>query len=107
MTNPILPNVTAEQYEADRHPAVTVNRSLARRVFIDGAAYKLYGEDWSTPAQCEDAASLACVAITLGSFRLTPGSIDADLDTLADRIMWQMKLDGSRPLGCSLILEPA
>jgi hypothetical protein len=87
---------------------LTIHRSLGRRVFLaDRQAMRLIAEDWPTDQQAEEAASLACIALTLGHTELRPDHLHADLDRLANSIMRQLAVDDTRPYGCALLLEPA
>lgn len=100
MTAPIVPNVDAPTYNADRY-GFTVHTSIGRRVALNGQHFTLYAQDWGTPELCEQAASAAAVIFNKGEvYRYFP------LDNMADIIARDLGQDLERPLGFSLILKP-
>ena len=86
--------------------ALTIYRSLARRVFIDGTAYNMTAEDWEDQAQANEAARLACVCVTLGHTPLRGDHLDEDLNKLADAVAHHMGIDMTAPYGYALVVEP-
>jgi hypothetical protein len=92
MTDPLLPNVSAEQYEADR---LTIHRAIGW--LPDGRRITL--EDWPT-------AELATAALEIAK-HAAPQLIATPhaLDVLADLIIGQLEIDPARPFGCAIIVE--
>lgn len=98
MTTPLIPNVDAATYQAERF---TVHTSLGRRVALNGEPYTMTACDWPSAKLAEEAASAAAVIFAKNeAYRYFP------LESMADRIAQDLGQDLSRPFGFDLHLEP-
>lgn len=85
---------------------LTVTRSLPRILKIGGKTYRMWSEDWETPAQAEHAASLCAVAVNSAADTTDPRWTAAHLPTLGGFARRSLGVDDSRPYGYSIIVEP-
>lgn len=77
-----------------------VARSIARIVTVGGAKFRIYTEDFRSPAECE-----AAMDSVLEFCRATSNPAP-NWDSLADLIMIGLDVPKDAPWGCSIIAEP-
>ena len=98
MTTPLIPNVDAATYQAERF---TVHTSLGRRVALNGQHFNLFAQDWPTLELAEQAASAAAIIFNKGeAYRYFP------LENMANWIANELGQDLSRPYSFNLVMTP-
>jgi len=105
---PIWPNVSAEQYAADRAPApINVLRSMGRWVQIGPHKLSIYAEDWGDIKSCEEAASRCAVILNTQGHTFKDRPVELVLDELADKIMVDLGITAEQYRGCCfVVVEP-
>jgi hypothetical protein len=102
---PLLPNVTAEQYEAERDPLRQVN-SMERIVQIGPYKFRATATDWPDVKSAETAASRLAVILNTEHRIFTGRAVNDILDDLGERIRAELNIDDSRPYGMTFVAEP-
>ena len=105
MAQPVVPNVSAEQYAADRE-AVNVINSMARIVQIGPFKFRVTASDWPDVKSAETAASMLAAILHEERHNFGVRSVNDILDDLGERIRREMGVDDSRPLGMCFTAEP-
>lgn len=104
---PIIPNVTAERYAADRAAAgFIVHNSIPRIVQIGPFRFKMVAQDWPDIASTEAAATRAGELLRIWHPAFDGQEVTGILDDLADRIMGELGIPADCAWGCALIAEP-
>lgn len=100
-----LPNVTAEQYAADR-TGVTVLNSIARIVQIGPFKFRVIAADWPSIQAAETAASMLATILQHEGSSFGNKPVNDVLDDLGERIRGELGVDDSRPYGMCFTAEP-
>lgn len=81
--------------------SIVVNRSIPRIVTIGGDKFRVYTEDFRSPAECEQAME------SVLEFCRATSNPAPNWDSLADLIMIGLDVPRNSVHGCSIIAEPA
>ena len=102
---PLLPNVSASQYEAERDPLRQIN-SMGRVVQIGPFKFTVIAADWGSIHEAETAASRLAVILNTEHRIFTGRAVNDILDDLGERIRAELNIDDARPYGMTFVAEP-
>lgn len=79
--------------------AITVHRSIARVLKIDGVKHRVIAEDFRTVKECEQAMDMV-VEFALRGYSF------ADWDDISNEVMYELGIQKGIAFGCSILAEP-